>query len=101
VSNSTWTSTSADCDVSDETFNGTLTGIQSAIRTDLISLDFPANQRCLGRYSGSSTVSRRSRPVASRTLSHPAVTFNGACSVISTVLPVGFSLRCSSSQRKL
>src|ERR1700735_5850883 len=51
VSNSTCTSTSADCDGSDEAFDGILRGIHSAIRTDLICLDFPANQRCLGRYS--------------------------------------------------
>ena len=82
VSNSIWTSTSVECDAFDETFNGTLNGIQSTIRTDLTFRDLPANQRCLGRYSGSSTVSRRRRPVSPKMLSHPAVTFNGGRSVI-------------------
>ena len=101
LSNSTSTSASADCDASDGAFNRPFNGIQSAIRIDLIPRDFPANQRCLGRYSGSSNVSRRRRPSPSRRLSHPAVTFNGECSFKSALTPAGVPLPCSSSQRKL
>src|SRR5439155_19700125 len=76
VSDSIWSSTSVECDAFDETFNGTVNGIQSTIRTDLTFRDLPAHQRCLRRYSESSTVPSRRRPVSPKMLSHPALPLN-------------------------